>query len=283
MDGKKMTSGYVIKKVIAGDTIDVYKYWAARKPGLHLPRSGNVQITSAEQELINRKNSRMKLEYLILSNFRRNDIRLDLTYAGLEPTAETAKKELDKFLRKLRNKYHQSGNELKWVATTEHRGHRIHHHLLLNGIGWNRAEYEKLWTWAKINHRSYQNYDGGEDDAHNVAGYFVKETSQTFRKPGEIQKRRWRSSRNLVKPKIIKKSTHSKSWRDNPKPKKGYYIARVNNKPDNYGNPRQYYRMIRDEENESIKEVGERNVHNTSCPAEISRYRKGQGKHPKGP
>ena len=275
-------SGYAMKIIIAGPVMDVRKYYTARLAGTRLPRRKNTAPTSAQQALINEKNSIRKLEYLILANFTRDDIRLDLTFGGIEPSPEEAKKEVDKFLRKLRKLYRDKGHELKWIGVMEHDKHRVHQHFILNDIGLRRADYDALWPHAAINHKGFKPFDGGEQDAHRVAKYFVKETKHTYNKEGEVQKHRWRSSRNLVRPIEITKTIHAKAWRDDPKPKKGYYVARVDNEPDYNGNPHQYYRMIRDDNHEPAQTKGKRDVHHTSKPATAGRHRRRSGKHDTG-
>lgn len=69
---------------------------------------------------------------IILTNFKRDDIYLTLTYADEPESYWVAKSKISKFLRAMRRKYRKAGKELKYIYTTESRGKRIHHHLLLN-------------------------------------------------------------------------------------------------------------------------------------------------------
>lgn len=244
-------SNYICETVIAGDVIEKKKYFAPRCPGMKLQRRKNEKKTSDEQWVINERRSIKNLYYLILTNFKREDIRLDLTYREPEPTPEEAKEHFNKFIRKVREIYKKLGHALKWIATTEHDGHRIHHHILLNNVGLTRADYDKLWPHSKLSYKSFRYYDGEAEDADRVSKYLVKETRETFCKADAIQKRRWTSSRNLQKPIIKKEIIQSKKWTDRPKAVKGYYVQQpIKSGYTPYGYPYQWYRMIRIREGE---------------------------------
>ena len=82
-----------------------------------------------------------------------------------------------------------------------------------------------------------------------LAAYFIKETSKTYKENDGGAKQRYSCSRNLVKPvtkvTIIKKA---EKWLDEPKAKKGYYIDKdtVYNGVNPFnGRPIQYYTMVR--------------------------------------
>lgn len=239
---------YVQETVQAGPVIEVKKYHTSRYRTPAMPRSKNHERTSAEQWKVNEKNSIRQLRLLILENFKEEDIRIDLTYSGEEPEEEEATHRFNNFLKTLRRHYQKAGHELKWIATTECNGHRIHHHLLVNNIGWSRKSYKDLWKWGDIPYRAFRYYDGRPSDAERVANYLVKETRETFCQKERCQRARYRASRNLRKPRVIKEIIQSKTWRD-PKPKKGYYIEKpVQYGYTAYGFPYMFYRMIREEE-----------------------------------
>ncbi len=236
---------YLKRTVTAGEVVEITKYHTSRYKPPFQTRRGSTKKTNEQQWKINEKNSIDGLRLLILNNFKQEDIRLDLTYAGEEPDEKEATRRINNFLTKLRRHYHKEGQNLKWVLTTELDGHRIHHHLLVNNIGWGRSEYNELWPWANMTYKSFRYYDGAADDAARVATYFVKETRKTFVQKDRLQKSRYRASRNLKKPKIEKEVIQSKTWRE-PKAPKGYYIE----KPIIYGNtafgyPYMFYRLIK--------------------------------------
>lgn len=254
-------SSYICETVFAGPVIEKRKYFAPRSPGMKIARGENVKKTSDEQWVVNEKRSIRNLYYTILENFVSEDIRLDLTYREPQPTPEEAKSLFDKFIRRLRNAYKKLGHGLKWIATTESEGHRVHHHLLINNIGLGRKELNRYWEHAKFNYKSFRLYDGQAEDAERLAKYLVKETRETFVKEDAIQKQRFRCSRNLRKPVIKKEVIHSKHWTENPKPIKGYYIQQpVRYGYTAFGYPYQFYRMIREDEDGEPYQKKRRNV-----------------------
>lgn len=262
---------YVQETVTAGNVIEVRKYHTSRYRNPAMPRSKNQKKTTAEQWIVNERNSIRKLRLTILENFTVDDIRLDLTYREPEPSEEEATKRLNNFVKALRRRYQKAGQELKWVATTECDGKRIHHHLLINNIGMSRKEYQELWKWGSIPYKAFRYYDGGAEDAARVAKYFVKETRKTFCQKDRCQRTRYRCSRNLRPPKIEKEIIKSKTWKE-PKPKKGYYIEQpVQYGYTAFGYPYMFYRMIQEE--------GNCDVSHTKKHTAVRRHTKRQGKH----
>lgn len=256
---------YIKKIVEAGKDLEISKYYSARYGRKGAPRRPNEEKTDLPQWRVNEKNAENRLRLLILCNFREEDWRLNLTYADNPPDGEQAYKDLTNFIRRLKRLYKKHGHELKWVGTTELRGHRVHHHLLINNIKIDRKEIAALWPHAKLNYRSMHFYDGQVDDAARVAKYFIKETRETFYLATSKQKQRWRASRNLVQPKITREVIHSKSWREKPKAIKGYYVADVVNSWTRDGYPFQFYRLVREEDDyekiSSRKRKQKRSVH----------------------
>ncbi len=254
-------SSYICETVIAGPVIEKRKYFAPRCPGMKIARSANTKKTSDEQWVVNEKRSIRNLYYTILENFCEEDIRLDLTYREPQPTPEKAKNHLDNFIRRIRYAYKKLGHSLKWIATTECEGHRVHHHLLINNVGIGRKELNQFWDHAKFNYKSFRFYDGQAEDAERLAKYLVKETRETFTKSNAVQKQRFRSSRNLRKPTIKKEVIHSKHWTETPKPIKGYYIQKpIRCGYTAFGYPYQFYRMIREDEDGETNKKKRRNV-----------------------
>lgn len=242
---------YCQKTVIAGEVKFKYKYFTPRYPGKHLPRNCNTNHTNAAQWKINEKNSILKLTWLILNNFKRNDLRFELTYAKHPPSPKQAYRDLTNFIARLKRRYAKVGAPLKWVATTEYDGHRIHHHLLVNNVGLGRDVLDEIWPFGKMMYRSFRFYDGAPDDAARVANYFVKETRDTYCRADAVQKQRYRASRNLVPPKIKVEVIQSRHWRDVPKAPKGYYVADLRNGYTDNGYLAQSYKLIPDEEEDN--------------------------------
>lgn len=209
----------------------------------------------------NEKTSMNNLRLLIMSNFIRDDVRLDLTYQGIAPESKVAKENLKKFLRNLRDLYKKNDTKLKYIVVTEYKRHRIHHHLLINeakGIG--ARELHQAWKHGRIHCTPY---DGHSSDAKAVAKYFIKETKNTFRSEDRIQGLRWNASKNLARPIINKVVVQANTFKK-PVAPKGYYIEEYREGTNNEGYKYQFYRMVQteDEKIQNRKRIGVRNTKN---------------------
>lgn len=203
--------------------MEVEKYYSYRYGGKKR-RAKNWKATSEQGRKANSKRSRRWLALLIMANFVRGDWRIDLTYEGREPTPAEAIKRIRAFIRKLRRLYARKGKELKYIYTTEHKGHRVHHHLIINNEGITREDIEHCWKWSRIRYNSMRLYDGQPEDAQNVAYYITKETNETIHEKGSVQKWRWVSSKNLEKPEVKTEIVKARSWKEKPVTLRGYEV-----------------------------------------------------------
>lgn len=234
---------YMKETFVAPGIIEIKRYHTYRLGG-RATRKENSRATPEQIQKNNSRRAREKLYRLIATNFTRDDIRLDLTYGGEEPTPEKAKEDIRKFIRKLRKLYKSKGLELKYIYVTEHVGHRVHHHLLINFIPCKRSELQALWPYSKFNYRSMRDYDGTPEDARRVAEYLTKETDETIRDPKAIQKQRWCASKNLKQPKVHKQKIRARRWNEQPKPLPGYQLVDLYNGITMDGYPFQSYRQL---------------------------------------
>lgn len=220
---------------------EVKKYHTCRLGGKKT-RLPNYNKTPEDVQKVNARRAAEHLRRIILTNFKRDDIYLTLTYAHEPENYKAAKKSITKFLRKLRRYYRKHGKELKYIYTTEGKGKRIHHHILLNyedGLC-TRSLIQELWPEGIINYYSYHHYDGGEEDAKRLASYLIKESEGAVRE-GD-QKTRYVASRNLKKPIIHYRTIHSKNWKERPKAPEGMELYEVINTYTNEGYPLQLAR-----------------------------------------
>lgn len=223
---------------------EVKKYHTARLGGKKT-RAPNEKRTEAAAQKINARRAKEKLYRLLVTNFHRDDYRVDLTYGDPLPEPEEAVKRIRKFIRKLRDLYRKKGEELKYIYVTEYVGHRIHHHLILNRVeGIGRKEIGAIWPYAKLNYRSFRLFDGEASDCAALADYFIKETATAIRREDAVQKLRWCSSKNLKKPDVKYTTIYSRNWTKKPKPPKGYQITDVEDGYTADGYPYQFCRMI---------------------------------------
>lgn len=233
---------YYEEYIIAGKTVEVTKKHKIKKKK---ERSKKNCTTSEEQKNVNRNHAIKRLRLLLNNNFRDGtDFHIVLTYQKeLRPkTKDETRNCLENFMRDLRNLYKKLKKVLKYITVTEYKRVSIHHHIVINDA--DIREINKLWKYGKINATPlYTDGQYGE-----LAEYLIKETDKTFSAPDAIYKKRWNPSKTLKKPIVIKKIIHAKLWRQEPKPKKGYYIdkASVYNGVNPFtGGYYQFYRMIK--------------------------------------
>lgn len=237
---------YYKTEIKAGKTIEVIKSYSKRI-GVSKSRSEKEKPTAEEMEKVNQKNAEAKLRRLINANFGYGDYHLVLTYKKeLRPTPAEAKDRITKFLRVMRREYKKQGEQLKYIVVTEYKNKAIHHHLIINGIDLNINKLlRQCWEYGTPHITPLD--DTGQYK--ELAAYFIKETSKTFKENDGGAKQRYSCSRNLTKP--IKKTTlikKAEKWLEEPKPKKGYYIDKdtVYNGVNPFnGRPIQYYTMIK--------------------------------------
>lgn len=162
------------------------------------------------------------LTRLINLNFFPGDYHTTLTYAE-EISPEEANRELDNWIKRMRREYTKADKEFYYIAVTEFKNHRIHHHVVMSYIDF--QVIDRQWKMGRIRCTSLdktRNY-------RKLAEYLIKETQKTFREPENATKRRWKPSRNLKRP-VVKREWVSISQLfqnlDDIKPLKGYEIDR---------------------------------------------------------
>lgn len=233
---------YIQHTWYAGDTVEIHKTYSARY-GKKIARGPNRNKTPEAVKKYNAELAERELRLILNTNFTHQDYYITLTYRReLRPDPETARKQIDKFIEGLRKLYKRAGVELKWVAVTEYKNKAIHHHIVIN-----RYQIGKVVDLWQYGHPQIKLLDNTGDYG-KLAAYFVKETCKTFGEPDSPSKKRYRHSRNLKKPKHEVKIVKADTWRDDPKPYKGYQIIRDSVYADVNpitGYPYQVYRMVR--------------------------------------
>lgn len=233
---------YIKRIVIAGNTVEVKKYYSARYGKKDVSgRAQKENETCEKQKKINENNAVEKLTWLINENFTDGDYHIVLTYSDENrPSADGAAEFLKKYLRKLRSEYRKAGEELKYITVTEYETTNIHHHVIINKF--DTSVISDLWIYGGVHFTPL--YSGGEYS--KLAHYFVKETNKTF-KGSAVCGKRWSASRNLRKPRITKIVVQADCWMKNPKALKGYYIVTdsVVEDVDFFGYAFQKYTMVK--------------------------------------
>lgn len=233
---------YVMKTVTAGRVVEVRKHYSARY-GKKCERSRNREPTREEQAEVNRRHAEDHLRWLINTNFGVGDWHLVLGYnRKYNRKPHEARTDLEKFLRGYREYHRETDIQVRYITVTEYENKRIHHHLVAGAIP--MQVLYKLWPYGRP-HITPLDSTG---DYSQLASYLIKETSKTFSKPGAVTRKRWTQSKGLKKPIIKHTIISADRWRDDPKPKKGYYIPEdsiVNGVHEVTGMPFQRYTMIR--------------------------------------
>ena len=120
---------------------------------------------------------------------------------------------------------------------------RIHFHLLINkAFEIYPDDMEKLWPYGYFEQKIYQ---GKAEDAIRMASYFVKEIQSDEK--AAVFKRRWTSSKNLIKPKEKVETLPSTEWAKDIKVPNGYYLDKdsLYEGVNMTGYPFRVYRLIK--------------------------------------
>ncbi|MBP3617908.1 MAG: hypothetical protein J6J38_07715 [Lachnospiraceae bacterium] len=199
-------------------------------------RALRVKPTPEQIRKQNQRNREKKMRRLIKANFSEGDIWATLKYpAGTRKETDEVKKDIRKFLEKVRKLYKDSGTELKFILRMEigARG-GIHIHILMNRMKDVDLKIQKAWKQGRVNFSNV--YSAGGYQA--LAEYIVKEPdTQSIRQmalfvPEEEQKEycKYSTSRNLIRPvperTVYAHRTVRKLVEEGPTPTPGYYIDR---------------------------------------------------------
>lgn len=211
----KNGSNFVREICVAGPCIDVAIKYSSNRQGQRAPK------TNPTREAVLKNNDRIavkKLTRLLNANFFPGDWHITLTYDGEIPAEKEAKKELKNFLRRIEREYKKAGKVFKYIAVTEYKNHRIHHHVVVSHI--DSDIIIKQWKRGHVNFSPLNN----TRNYRKLAEYLIKETSKTLREPGNEVKQRWSASRNLIRPVVMRQSVQPKALYEEPKAFKGYQI-----------------------------------------------------------
>lgn len=166
-------------------------------------RAAKKRASTEARQKLNFKAAWQRLELLLAANFTESDCWATLTYDDehLPPDRAAAKKEINRFLRRLRDQYRRRGWTLKYIYNTEAvpdapgEPHRLHHHIILSPF-----DPELIRSQWRGGHVHTERLLDGEFDSYEPrARYMVKERHPETQqlKKGE---RAWTPSRNLAKP-----------------------------------------------------------------------------------
>lgn len=180
-------------------------------------RGKKKKVTEPKQHDLNDKNARRYLVQLGNGNFGHGDLHVSCTYddAHLPDDPEEAERIVTNYLKRISYRRKKLGLEpLRYILVTEYAYDstgamitRIHHHIIMNG-GLSRDDVEMMWTGQRINWRKAQDMEyrktiiqygwcnadriqPGKNGIEALCKYVTKHPNG---------KKRWSSSRNLVRP-----------------------------------------------------------------------------------
>lgn len=197
------TMGYRRRTTVSGPRIDAEVFpvfGRGVKTMLRKARTGNG--TPDAQKKANRDRSILRAIQIVEANFGKRDVALALTYNGEAPTQDRVDKDLRNFTDRVKRRRKNLGlPELKYWAViggdempvAGYSGKRPHIHIFMNG-GISRDELELMWG------KGFANVDRlqpGSEGLAAIATYFAKQIQDRKETKGA---RRWRASKNLVKP-----------------------------------------------------------------------------------
>ena len=246
-----------IYRLKRGKIIDVEEYHDGNYGAPGKKREKKKKPTEEQMRAVNAFNKARRTRLRLLQYFNTGDIFATWSYEvkNRPVSMEAALKDFQKAMRKVRKEYAKRGRELFWIRNIE-RGTKgdWHIHLVINEIGDTASIIQKAWPHGttfvsdiKHNDRVY------DEDFTKLANYITKDEFTVEEKEDGTQAKRkikeanYNTSRNmpLPEPKVKKMAR----WIKDPKPKKGYYIAKMHkgiNPATNFEYRR--YTMIRLEE-----------------------------------
>lgn len=206
------------------ELIEIEHYYPGNYGAPGVPRGPKRNRSPEQIEKQNIRNRERFIQRLILTNFVEGDWHLVLNYRPKDrPDHQEAKKNLKRWIGRMRSAYKKAGYQFKYIAVTEYgkKGQALHHHLVIEDIADGKLNTARLvkQLWEYGNTRWTDLYEEGEYQ--QLASYIVKkETKQ------EGEWSTYTRSRNLIIPKPKRKKLRRSKWPEEPKPKKGYELIK---------------------------------------------------------
>lgn len=214
---------YIKEVCVAGKTIEVSKYYSVKWHCVGEKREPREKDITEAQKKINQRQAAKTLRRLLNTNFVDGDllVRLDFSKEHFPDGSEEMQTMISKAIRKMRNEFKKSCQELKYVYVKEigSKGGR-HIHMVMNKC--DTELIRKCWPHGGIHIDPL--ISNGQYS--KIADYFIKYAAKTEKTEGELIGKRWYASRNLKRPKIIKKVIPASKFRKNVTAKKGYIVQK---------------------------------------------------------
>lgn len=216
------------------EVIDIEEFHDGRYGAPGEKRAKRAKPTKEQMQKVNAWNRTKRCRQRMLEYIREGDIFATWTYEvkNRPEDMKAALKDFKKAMEKVRKEFKKRGYECFWFRNIEQGTKGAWHiHLVMNECGDTAGILQRAWkkggTWS-IEIRNSKYYD---EDFAKLASYMTKDEHTTKeKKDGSKGKPRLKAanysiSRNmpLPEPKVDK----LRRWKKEPKPKKGYYIAKI--------------------------------------------------------
>lgn len=217
-----------------GTVIDVEEFHDGNYGAPGRQRKKKAKPTAEQMQKVNAINKARRCRQRMLEYIKPGDIWATWTYEvkNRPPDMKAALRDFQKAIGYVRREYRKRGYEVFWFRNIEQGTKGAWHiHLVINEIGDTASILQKAWgkggTWFTEIRKS-KFYD---EDFTKLSNYMTKdEHTAEVKKDGTPGKPRlkaanYNTSRNMPLPEP--KKDRLLRWKREPKPKKGYYIARV--------------------------------------------------------
>lgn len=236
-----------------GDVIDVHEFHDGKYGAPGQKRKKKKKPTKEQMQQVNKSNKERKCRQKLLEYFTAGDWLFTFTYqTRYRPVSmEVALDHFQKLIRKIRRGYRKRGYELFWIRNIEcgTRG-AWHIHLVLNAIEDTLKIVGDIWQHGHVDYVKIGRSDKYDEDFTQLANYMTKdENTREVKKDGTLAKPKikessYNTSRNMPLPEPDVDKLYR--WKKEPKPKKGYYIAKSHEGNNPYNNCKyRRYTMVR--------------------------------------
>ena len=209
---------YIKETCVAGNTIEIRKYYAPRYKFKGEHRMKRKHPTPKAVEKANRRKAERDLRLLMNENFDKKSWSITLTFSRAPATIRELQNRVANYVRRLRTTAKRKNTEIKYIYVLGAGPRRRHAHMLVSGL--TCEELTEAWTEGHIS--STKVYT---DNLRELAAYFIKNAEETRAQAKEegLTPRRWNASRNLRQPKRYKKVVAAKTYRTDIRVPSGYY------------------------------------------------------------
>lgn len=217
-----------------GDILEIEEYHDGNYGAPGKGRQKKKKPTKEQMAYINQLNKARRCRLRLLEYMSEGDYFGTWTYRKSErpPDMQAALKDFDRAIRKVRPWYRKQGYELFWIRNIE-RGTRgaWHIHFAINHVPGAAEVITGAWTHGGTYLTEIRNSEFYDEDFTRLGNYLTKSEKTREKKadgrPGKprIREASYGHSRNmpLPEPKVDK----LRRWKQELKPKKGFYIARI--------------------------------------------------------